>query len=125
MKKGSIGILIYATIGFLIGIYSTYIVSSSNFSPYWFIGPAFVILSLGMFIMRNWVRIAIITLSIFYILLNIFNITEPMFKYHSSIDPFTYTFLCLLSPVFFFCIYSLIYLTHPKVKEQFKKDGGS
>lgn len=119
-EKRSIGVIIYSVIGFLIGIYSTYIVSSSNFSPYWFIGPAFTILSVSTFIMRKWVRIAIIALSIFYILLNIFDIIEPMIKYHSSMDPFTYVFLYLLFPVLFLSVYSLFYLTRPKVKKQFK-----
>ena len=121
MKKRSIDVIIYATIGLLIGAYSTYIVSTgSNFSLYWFIGPAFIILSGSIFIIKSWVRIAIIALSIFYILLNIFDIIEPMFKYHTSIDVFTIVFLFTLSPVLFLCIYSLVYLTRPRVKERFK-----
>jgi len=115
-KRWSKGIIIYATIGLLIGIWVTPIVSWSNFNPYWFIGPAFIILSISMFLMRNWVRITIITLSIFYILLHVF----AMIQSHSSPSPFTYVLLSLLSPVLFFCIYSLVYLTRPKVKEMFR-----
>ena len=119
-KKISVGMILYSVVGFLIGIYSIYIVSSSNFSPYWFIGPAFIILSVSIFIKRSWVRIAIITLSVLYILLYIFDIIEPIIKYHSSVGSFTCVFLFLLSPVLLFSIYSLVYLTRPKVKERFK-----
>jgi Mn2+/Fe2+ NRAMP family transporter len=117
MKKHSVGIVIYATIGFFVGIWATYIVSWSNINPYWLIGPAFIILSVSIFVMRNWVRISIITLSIICILLHVFTIVQN----HSSPDPFAYVLLSLLSPVLFFCMYSLVYLTRSKVKEQFKR----
>ena len=125
-KKRLISLRSYSIIGLLIGVYAFYTayrhtISVRGAEPafYWTIGFTYILFSLGAFTLINWVRIAIITVS--YIVSSVFIITSLfLFLLRPNNWQWGLIFFVLLFPVFILSIYSLIYLTRPKVKEQFK-----
>jgi len=85
----------------------------------WITGFVFIIFSLGIFVLINWVRMAIIVTS--SIVTSLF-IAATVLLFLLKPDNWQWGILGVSAffPVIVLSLYSLIYFTRPKVKEQFK-----
>ena len=126
-KKRSIGIILYSLLGLIIGLYGFYGAFKYGLSwrdgtaaaGNWVTGFAFILFSLGVFTLINWVRIVIVVIS---------SIVSSLFIAAASLlfllrpDNWAWGIIgiSVFFPVFLLSIYSWIYFTRPKVKEQFK-----
>jgi len=123
-KKRSVGIGLYSLLGLCVGVhalYTAYNEVSNLREAFSVIGPAYIILSPGIFMLINWVRITLVVVS--SIVTSLF-IVIPVLLFLLEPQGQTWVWVALyltrFFPVFLLSIYSLIYLTRPKVKQQFK-----
>jgi len=133
MKKPSLGLIIFSSVGILLGLGLAYLCRSSfnairisywrhssatHISDWWwwlpFLGVIYITVNIAILFLYNWARKTILVISWLYIGLNItsFLIGFP-YRGQACIGLF------ILSPLLLYSIIAVIYLTMREVKERF------
>jgi len=134
MKRPSLGLIIFSSLGILLGLCLAYLgrssfnairssywrpTSTTHISDWWwwvpFLGLIYIASNIAILFLYNWARKTILVISSLYIGLNITSFTLG-FPYTGQ----ACIGLFILSPLFLYSIIAVIYLTRPKVKEQFR-----
>ena len=115
-KKRSIGVTIFSFLGFIVAMFMIGIFSNPPAIFAYFIAAVIILLSVGLFLLWNWVRITFIILSWLFICLYVWGIA-CIFIFPGPQGGLE---LGITLPILLFGIISFIFFNRPKVKEQFK-----
>jgi hypothetical protein len=121
MSNRPFGMKLFSLIGFFVGLLALYTVYhfKLGISAYWLLGLFCIILSFAILTMSNLARIIFMAVSVIFACLYILS-GILLFVFKPDEYQWGILSLVLFSPVFLLSLYSLVYLTRQKVKEQFK-----